>query len=90
MPITDFVCWCAAVSAGAAFILSLSVKWGVLEWLQVHAPSDLLYRLFSCRFCVSWWTNVAICVSLCVAMRDPLMLAAAPCSTMLTISLWSR
>ena len=37
--ILNFVCWVAAVALAAAFLLNLAVKWGIMEWLQVHAPN---------------------------------------------------
>ena len=46
-----FVCWIVVIALAASFVMSLAVKWGILEWLQVHAPNDFLYKLFSCKFC---------------------------------------
>ena len=58
--IVDFACWVAVVALVSAFLLSLAVKWGWLEWMQVHAPNEVLERLLGCKFCVSWWMCVAV------------------------------
>lgn len=84
----DFVCWIAVVSLAAAFFLSLLSKWKVIEWLQVHAPSEFLYKLFSCKFCVSWWTCVIISLTLCVATGWFALMAVPICSTIITRELW--
>ena len=43
----------------AAFVLLLLNKWGVIEYVQVHG-NDFLVKMFSCWFCLSWWSNVLI------------------------------
>ena len=43
----------------AAFILSLLIKWEVVEWLQVHG-SDLISKMANCDFCLSFWICVAV------------------------------
>lgn len=48
------------VALGSAFVLSLAVKWGVLEWAQVHAPTELVSKMLNCKFCVSFWTALAV------------------------------
>ena len=47
------------VALTAAFILSLLIKWEVVEWLQVHG-CDLISRMANCDFCLSFWTCVAV------------------------------
>jgi hypothetical protein len=46
----------------ASFILSLLSKWGVIEWLQVHSPCELVYKWASCKFCLSFWTSLALSI----------------------------
>lgn len=76
------------VALVAAFLLGLLNKWGVLEWLQVHAPSDFLNRLFSCRFCCSWWMSVLIC-GIWLAVMGRWEMAFVPvCSTVIAKELW--
>ena len=86
--IVEFVCWIAAVSCAAAFLLGLALKWGWIEWLQIHAPNDFLHKLFSCKFCCSWWVSVAISLTLCVATGQWILAAVPVCSTVITRELW--
>lgn len=84
----EFVCNIIVVSLLAAFVLSLAVKWNWLEWLQVHAPSDFLHKLFSCKFCCSFWVSVIISLTLCVVTGQWLLLAVPFCSTVIVRELW--
>ena len=88
MGIVNFISWVAAVALAAAFLLSLSVKWGWLEWLQVHAPNAFFEKLFNCKFCCSWWVSVLISLTLCVATGDWWLLFIPVCSTVITRELW--
>jgi len=88
MVILDFVCWCAVVALASAFALSLARKWGVIEWLQVHAPTEFLGKLFSCKFCLSWWVSVGISVILWLAVGQAALLLAPICSTLIARELW--
>lgn len=82
-----FVCWVAVVALAAAFVLSLAVKWGWLEWLQVHAPNDFVHALLTCKFCTSWWLSVLMCIG--PAIAGPWWLILVPvCSTIITRELW--
>ena len=86
--VVDFVCWVAVVALSAAFLLALAVKWKILEWLQVHAPNDFLYKLFSCKFCCSWWVSCLISLTLCVVAGRWQFLLIPFCSTLITRELW--
>lgn len=86
--IIEFACWMAVIALAAAFLLSLSVKWKWLEWLQVHALNAFLHELFSCKFCCSWWMCVIISIILCVATGQWILLAAPVCSTLIARELW--
>lgn len=86
--IVEFVCWVAVVACSAAFVLSLAVKWKLLEWLQVHAPNDFVHELFSCRFCCSWWVSVIISLILCMVSGIWWILAVPVCSTVIARELW--
>lgn len=52
---TTFIVYIFAVSGGAAWLLTLARKWGIIEYVQVHG-CELLRKMFSCDFCLSWWT----------------------------------
>ena len=86
--IIEFACWVAVVALAAAFMLGLAVKWGALEWLQIHAPNDFFGKLFNCKFCCSWWVSVLISLTLCVATGQWILLAVPLCSTVITRELW--
>lgn len=88
MLIFDFICWVAVISLVAAFLLSLAVKWGWLEYLQVHAPNDFLHELLSCKFCCSFHVSMIISLFLCVATGNWILLAAPICTTIITRELW--
>lgn len=86
--IVEFVCWAAVISTVAAFVLALLQKWGLLEWLQVHAPNDFFGKLFNCKFCCSWWVSVIISLTLSV-VTGVWALALVPfCSTLIARELW--
>lgn len=91
----EFICWIAIVALLAAWIITLADKWGIREWLQVHADaivnkilprydSDFFNRLFSCNFCCGWWVAVIISLTLFVITEQWPMLAIPLCSTPIT------
>lgn len=88
MSIFDFICWVAVISLVAAFLLSLAVKWGWLEYLQVHAPNDLIHQMLTCKFCTSFWICMAICLILSIATGHWVLMVAPMCSTIITRELW--
>lgn len=77
----EFLCCTIVISLAVAFLLTLAKKWGWLEWLQVHAPSELLNRLFSCPFCCSWWLSIIICLILLAATGRWEFIIVPVCST---------
>lgn len=83
MFIVEFLCLCIVVGVMAAWILTLVDKFGWREWLQVHAPNDILYELFTCNFCCSWWLCVIISLFLLVATGRWEMLVVPMISTMI-------
>lgn len=83
MNIITFFCWAVVVALFAAFLLTLAEKWGIREWLQVHAPNDFFYALFTCNFCQSWWLSVVICITLFVVICHWQILAIPLISTLI-------
>ena len=83
-----FVLWALIVSFAAAFCLSLAVKWGWMEWLQVHAPNEFFGKLFNCKFCCSWWVSVIISLILSIATGEWVLLLVPVCSTLICRELW--
>lgn len=84
----EFAAWVAIVATAAAFVLGLAVKWKILEWLQVHAPTEFISRLFNCKFCCSWWVCLGICVTLWVVTGAWLLMLVPICATVITRELW--
>ena len=75
-----------AVASFSAFLLNLAIKWGFVEWMQVHG-NDFFAKMFNCYFCLSWWVNVIVCVFLAVALRDWRFLLMPFISTIITKNL---
>lgn len=86
--IIEFVCWVVAVALAAAFLLGLAVKWGWIERLQVHAPNEFFYKLFTCKFCCSFHVSMLICIVLCVCTGKLAILLVPVCSTIIARELW--
>ena len=87
LSIVEFVCWVAAVGLAASWLLALAKKWGWLEWLQVHAPTDWLNELLRCPFCCSWWACVILSLIL-LPVGGWKMLLVPVCATMIARRLW--
>ena len=51
----DFLTYFVVVCCLSAWLLILAAKWGFIEWVQVHGNS-FFRQMFSCNFCLSWWT----------------------------------
>ncbi len=57
------------VSGFSSFAICLADKWGFVEWVQING-NDFFSKMFSCHFCLSWWTNVIACILIAIFMRD--------------------
>lgn len=95
MDIIKFAFWVVVVAWAAAFAVILADKWGIREWLQVHADAivnkiwprydgDFFNRLFTCNFCCGWWVAVIISLTLFVITGQWPMLVIPFCSTPIT------
>ena len=62
----DFLCWVAAVALFVKFGLTVAEKWGMLEWLQLHAPNEFFHKLFACNFCQSFWFGLFLSTLLAI------------------------
>lgn len=76
------------IALAAAFTLGLASKWGILEWLQVHAPNEFFEKMFNCKFCCSFWVGVIISLTLCVITGQWMIMLAPVCTTVITRELW--
>ena len=88
MGIVVFFCWVGIVATIVAFLLSLCVKFGLLEWLQVHAPNAFFEKLFNCKFCCSFWASLLISLILSLTTGQWELLAVPVCSTIIARELW--
>ena len=59
------------------FLRTLAEKWGILSYLQAHAPNDFLYKRFSCEFCQSFWLGLGVCIVL-VLLGAPIYWLSIP------------
>lgn len=78
----------AILALGAAFVLALLSKWGIVERMQLHAPSAFLHQLVSCHLCLTWWTAVLLGAVLAVCTMDWLAVLAIPLSVPIGMRLW--
>ena len=64
---TNLIGYIIIVSCAAAWILSLAYKWRIIERVIVKTKIDVIHKLFSCDFCLSWWTAwVLVAALFCV------------------------
>lgn len=78
-----FVFYTAISSLLSAYVLLLMRKWGIIERVQVHG-NDLFSEMFGCDFCLSWWTNVAMCLIFVIFTADAWLFLAPLCATPIT------
>jgi hypothetical protein len=73
----------------SAFIILFITKIGLRDWVQVHG-SELINKLFSCQFCLSFWVGVLISCILLIFITftggylQPLYIFIPICSTPIT------
>lgn len=83
-----FIADVAIVALVVSFVMSLAVKWGWLEWAQVHAPTELIGKLLNCKFCVSFWMSVIVSLIGWAIGGQYTMLFVPFCSTVIARELW--
>ena len=76
--------------SATAWAINLAYKWGIVEWLQVNAPCELLYKLFSCDYCMSWWVSVCLTVVAVLATQCWWCVFIPFASTMVSLCLLTR
>lgn len=62
--ITNIVIAALAVGSFTAWCITLAQKRGWIEKWQAKSPSDLLWELLSCNYCMSFWLGLAVSVLL--------------------------
>lgn len=61
------------VAALSAFIILLSYKWGVVEYLQTHGD-EFVSKMAQCNFCMAWWVSLFLSLFLLGLTCDVFML----------------
>lgn len=67
MTMIDFAIVVLLTALFSAFEILVLMKWGVIEWLQVHGIdakwdkiNDLMSKMAHCNFCLSFWACVLL------------------------------
>ena len=71
------------IALASAFLLTLAYKWGVIEWMQVHGDK-IISQMANCDFCLSFWSNVIVCMVVMLVVDDVTVGLAPLFSTMIT------
>ena len=71
------------IALASAFVLTLAYKWGVIEWMQVHGDK-IISQMANCDFCLSFWSNVIVCMVVMLVVDDVTVGLAPLFSTMIT------
>lgn len=82
--LVEFIIYTVIIASVAAWVLAIAYKWGIIEKLQANAPCELIHKLASCLFCLSWWTCVALSVVASVILWDWHMLLIPFVATRIT------
>ena len=67
----------------AAFIILTLTVTGARTWVQIHGPK-LIVKLFSCDFCISFWTCFLLSVILILITGRIELILLGPICTPLT------
>ena len=78
-----FVFQIVLVSLLASFVLSLAIKWGIVEYVQIHGNA-FFSKMFSCYFCLSFWSGVIVSIVFAIFTGDLLFLFCPIFSTNVT------
>lgn len=71
------------IALASAFVLTLAYKWGVIEWMQVYGDK-IISQMANCDFCLSFWSNVIVCMVVMLVVDDVTVGLAPLFSTMIT------
>lgn len=80
---TGFLAASITVALAACWLILWISKIGFREWMQVNAPK-LVSEMFSCDFCLSWWTCLLLSICLAIAMLSPVYVLCAVIATPIT------
>lgn len=79
----EFVFLSLIIALFSAFSILLIEKVGYREKIQIRAPK-LIAELFSCDFCLSWWTCFVIALIISLFTCNLLIICAAIAATPIT------
>lgn len=66
--IFKFIVFVALVAMAVKFMLTIAQKWGIMDWMQAHAPCKLIYQLLTCDFCKSFWLGLCLSIPLAICV----------------------
>lgn len=76
----EFICCSAIVALIASFTVLLLGKVGALEWMQING-TELISKLASCHFCLSFWIGLIAAVTFAIIMANPILVLVPFCSS---------
>lgn len=79
----DFILLTIIIALFSCFVILFIEKIGYRELMQVRAPK-LIAELFSCDFCLSWWTNLIVTLVFCVMECEWYFICCAVAATPIT------
>lgn len=77
------ICTIIEIALLSAFFILLAGKTGVREKIVCKAPK-LISELFSCDFCLSFWTSVVFAFLFAIFLAEPVILLCPLFSTPIT------
>ena len=79
----NFILLTIIIALFSCFVILFIEKIGYRELMQVRAPK-LIAELFSCDFCLSWWTNLIVALVFCVMEGELYFICLAVAATPIT------
>ena len=81
--IFDLIGLSIIIASLSAFFILFIGKIGLREKIILYAP-ELLSKLYSCDFCLSFWISVIFAIFVALIHQDPTMLIIPAISTPIT------
>ena len=75
------------VGCFAWWLITLADKRRWLEWLQINAPNDTIHTLFSCHYCMSWWTSLGVSLVVCIVSGEWQLMAGVFVATLISVKM---
>ena len=81
--IYNLIAWTIVIALASAFFILLISKIGARDFIIEQGPK-LLSEMFSCDFCLSFWTSFILAVILALLTLSPGLLVVSFISTPIT------